>query len=128
MASCNKPIANFTYTTDQKVAPAKVQFDNQSDTVGVNSRLNWIFSPGRELFLVVNPTIAREFDSLIAEDYVLIYLHGATQRSCMPSFGWLKRCYQMVDRRLRKNLKGLYLVHPTFWVKTIVALTRPFIR
>ncbi|XP_037081984.1 uncharacterized protein LOC119102635 isoform X2 [Pollicipes pollicipes] len=75
------------------------------------------------LFLYVLTTL----DALIAEDYVLIYLHGATQRSCMPSFGWLKRCYQMVDRRLRKNLKGLYLVHPTFWVKTIVALTRPFI-
>ncbi|XP_043241188.1 uncharacterized protein LOC122391398 isoform X2 [Amphibalanus amphitrite] len=75
------------------------------------------------LFLYVLTTL----DSLIAEDYILIYLHGATQRSCMPSFGWLKRCYQMVDRRLRKNLKGLYLVHPTFWVKTIVALTRPFI-
>jgi len=67
-------------------------------------------------------------DQLITEDYVLIYLHGATSRSCMPTFSWLKRCYQMIDRRLRKNLKGLYLVHPTFWLKTIVLMTRPFIR
>lgn len=67
-------------------------------------------------------------DQLITEDYVLIYLHGATSRSCMPTFSWLKRCYQMIDRRLRKNLKGLYLVHPTFWLKTIVIMTRPFIR
>ncbi|GFY42217.1 hypothetical protein TNIN_496741 [Trichonephila inaurata madagascariensis] len=66
-------------------------------------------------------------DELVAEDYILIYLHGATERSNMPSFGWLKRCYQMIDRRLRKNLKGLYLVHPTFWLKTIVIMTRPFI-
>ena len=29
-------------------------------------------------------------DQLIAEDYVLIYLHGATTRSNMPSFAWLK--------------------------------------
>ncbi|XP_022245341.1 uncharacterized protein LOC106462380 isoform X2 [Limulus polyphemus] len=75
------------------------------------------------LFLYVLSTL----DQLIAEDYVLVYLHGATQRSNMPSFGWLKRCYQMIDRRLRKNLKGLYLVHPTFWVKTIVIMTKPFI-
>uniref|UniRef100_A0A2R5LCJ1 Putative exopolyphosphatase n=1 Tax=Ornithodoros turicata TaxID=34597 RepID=A0A2R5LCJ1_9ACAR len=75
------------------------------------------------LFLYVLTTL----DQLVAEDYVLIYLHGATERSAMPSFGWLKRCYQMIDRRLRKNLKGLYLVHPTFWVKTIVIMTRPFI-
>ncbi|GFU22549.1 protein prune homolog 2 [Nephila pilipes] len=75
------------------------------------------------LFLYVIVTL----DELVAEDYVLIYLHGATERSNMPSFGWLKRCYQMIDRRLRKNLKRLYLVHPTFWLKTIVIMTRPFI-
>ncbi|PSN51503.1 hypothetical protein C0J52_00740 [Blattella germanica] len=75
------------------------------------------------LFLYVLTTL----DQLITEDYVLIYLHGATSRSCMPTFSWLKRCYQMIDRRLRKNLKGLYLVHPTFWLKTIVIMTRPFI-
>nr|CAD7596957.1 unnamed protein product [Timema genevievae] len=66
-------------------------------------------------------------DELITDDYVLVYLHGATSRGCMPTFSWLKRCYQMIDRRLRKNLKGLYLVHPTFWLKTIVVMTRPFI-
>ncbi|XP_077562473.1 uncharacterized protein LOC144178467 isoform X4 [Haemaphysalis longicornis] len=75
------------------------------------------------LFLYVLSTL----DQLVAENYVLLYLHGATERSKMPSFGWLKRCYQMIDRRLRKNLKGLYLVHPTFWLKTIVIMTRPFI-
>ncbi|GBM49912.1 Protein prune 2 [Araneus ventricosus] len=75
------------------------------------------------LFLYVITTL----DELVADDYILVYLHGATDRSNMPSFGWLKRCYQMIDRRLRKNLKGLYLVHPTFWLKTIVIMTRPFI-
>ncbi|XP_076366414.1 uncharacterized protein LOC143255119 isoform X2 [Tachypleus tridentatus] len=75
------------------------------------------------LFLYVLSTL----DQLIADDYILVYLHGATQRSNMPGFGWLKRCYHMIDRRLKKNLKGLYLVHPTFWVKTIVIMTRPFI-
>ncbi|KAG1693479.1 Protein prune 2 [Nymphon striatum] len=75
------------------------------------------------LFLYVLTTL----DALVAEDYILVYLHGATQRSNMPSFGWLKRCYQMIDRRLRKNLKQLLLVHPSFWVKTIVIMTKPFI-
>ncbi|XP_045617952.1 protein prune homolog 2 isoform X2 [Procambarus clarkii] len=75
------------------------------------------------LFMYVLTTL----DQLIAEDYVLVYLHGATTRGNMPSFAWLKRCYQMIDRRLRKNLQGLYLVHPTFWVKTVVVMTRPFV-
>jgi hypothetical protein len=67
-------------------------------------------------------------NALIAEDYVLVYLHGATHRNRVPSFKWIRRCYQMIDRRLRKNLKGLYVVHPTFLVKTLVTLCRPFIR
>jgi len=75
------------------------------------------------LFLYALSTL----EELIVEDYILVYLHGATPKSCMPTFTWLKRCYQLIDRRLRKNLKGLYMVHPTFWLKTIVALTKPFV-
>lgn len=45
----------------------------------------------------------------------------------LPTFTWMKRCYQMIDRRLRKNLKILYLVKPTFWLKTIVIMCKPFI-
>lgn len=75
------------------------------------------------LFFYVLSTL----DQLITEDYVLVYLHGGTAKDCMPTFSWLKRCYQMIDRRLRKNLKRLYLVHPTFWLKTIVMMAKPFI-
>lgn len=96
---------------------------------------------------------------LIADDYILIYLHNtqpsilsgstfsktssssniangssssasseelSTQNN-LPTFTWMKRCYQMIDRRLRKNLKILYLVKPTFWLKTIVIMCKPFI-
>lgn len=31
-----------------------LQYDNESDQLGLNSRLWWIFEPGRELFLVLN--------------------------------------------------------------------------
>ena len=31
-----------------------VQYDNISDTLGVNSRLRWITRPGNEIFFVVN--------------------------------------------------------------------------
>ena len=30
--------------------------------------------------------------------------------------------------RLKKNLKSLLLVHPTLWLKTVVMMTKPFIR
>ncbi|XP_064595905.1 protein prune homolog 2-like, partial [Liolophura sinensis] len=75
------------------------------------------------LFFYVISTL----ELLVAEDYMIVYFHGATPRRQMPSFSWLKRCYQMIDRRLKKNLKGLLLVHPTLWIKTIIMMSRPFI-
>ncbi|OBS77090.1 hypothetical protein A6R68_16447 [Neotoma lepida] len=64
---------------------------------------------------------------LVAENYMIIYLNGATTRRKMPSLGWLRRCYQQIDRRLRKNLKSLIIVHPSWFIRTLLAVTRPFI-
>ncbi|XP_055529971.1 uncharacterized protein LOC129721443 [Wyeomyia smithii] len=75
------------------------------------------------LFLYVVKTL----EQLVTEDYVLVYLHGASNRGNVPPFPWLKKCYQLLDRRLRKSLKNLYMVHPTFWLKSIVCVARPFI-
>lgn len=76
------------------------------------------------LFLYVVKTL----EQLVTEDYVLIYLHGGSTRSNVPPFPWLKKCYQLLDRRLRKSLKNMFMVHPTFWLKSIVWMARPFIR
>jgi hypothetical protein len=42
-----------------------VQFDNQSDTLGWNSRLRWILSPGRDLYIVWNQSVERQGDSIV---------------------------------------------------------------
>ncbi|XP_031658977.1 protein prune homolog 2-like isoform X1 [Oncorhynchus kisutch] len=75
------------------------------------------------LFLYVISTL----ELMVAEDYMIIYLNGATPHRRMPGLGWLKKCYQMIDRRLRKNLKSFIIVHPSWFIRTILALTRPFI-
>lgn len=36
---------------------------------------------------------------LVAENYMIVYLNGATSRRKMPSVGWLRKCYQQIDRR-----------------------------
>ncbi|KAK2867372.1 hypothetical protein QQF64_023064 [Cirrhinus molitorella] len=64
---------------------------------------------------------------LVAENYMIVYLNGATSRRKMPSVGWLRKCYQQIDRRLRKNLKSLIIVHPSWFIRTLLALTKPFI-
>ncbi|CAL8405657.1 unnamed protein product [Arctogadus glacialis] len=75
------------------------------------------------LFLYVISTL----ELMVAEDYMIVYLNGATPHRRMPGLGWLKRCYQMIDRRLRKNLKSFIIVHPSWFIRTILAITRPFI-
>ena len=36
---------------------------------------------------------------LVVEDYMIIYFHGSTPKQKMPGLRWLKRCYDMIDRR-----------------------------
>lgn len=36
---------------------------------------------------------------LVAENYMIVYLNGATSRKKMPTVGWLRKCYQQIDRR-----------------------------
>lgn len=71
--------------------------------------------------------VVSSLELLVAEDYMIIYLNGATPRRRMPGISWLKRCYQMIDRKLRKNLKCLFIVHPTWFIRTVIAISRPFI-
>ncbi|CAB1422935.1 unnamed protein product, partial [Pleuronectes platessa] len=64
---------------------------------------------------------------MVAEDYIIVYLNGATPRRRMPGFSWMKKCYQMIDRRLKKNLKMFIIVHPSWFIRTLLGITRPFI-
>jgi hypothetical protein len=42
-----------------------VQYDNESDEIGLNSRFRWIISPGRDLYLVFNQGWQRQKDDSI---------------------------------------------------------------
>lgn len=75
------------------------------------------------LFLYVISTL----ELMVAEDYMIVYLNGATPHRRMPGLGWLKKCYQMIDRRLKKNLKSFIILHPSWFIRTILAITKPFI-
>uniref|UniRef100_A0A8C9VJX4 ATCAY kinesin light chain interacting caytaxin n=1 Tax=Scleropages formosus TaxID=113540 RepID=A0A8C9VJX4_SCLFO len=71
--------------------------------------------------------VVSSLELLVAEDYMIVYMNGATPRRKMPGIGWLKKCYHMIDRRLRKNLKSLIIVHPSWFIRTVLAISRPFI-
>ncbi|CAF1108383.1 unnamed protein product [Adineta ricciae] len=75
-----------------------------------------------QLFYYVYHTL----DKLVTNDYILIYFHGATPKHRTPDLKFLRKCYQMINFRLRKNLRSVYVVHPTRWLRTVIALSRPF--
>uniref|UniRef100_A0A8D2AI60 Bcl-2/adenovirus E1B 19 kDa-interacting protein 2-like protein n=1 Tax=Sciurus vulgaris TaxID=55149 RepID=A0A8D2AI60_SCIVU len=64
---------------------------------------------------------------LVAENYLLVHLSGGTTRAQVPPLSWIRQCYRTLDRRLRKNLRALVVVHATWYVKAFLALLRPFI-
>ncbi|CAF0952341.1 unnamed protein product [Rotaria sordida] len=70
--------------------------------------------------------VYHKLEKLVVNDYVLIYFHGATPKHRTPDLKFLRKCYQMINFRLRKNLREVYVVHPTRWLRTIIALSRPF--
>lgn len=46
-----------------------------------------------------NRYVIGTLELLVAENYMIVYLNGATTRRKMPSLGWLRKCYQQIDRR-----------------------------
>ncbi|KAJ8354636.1 hypothetical protein SKAU_G00222030 [Synaphobranchus kaupii] len=71
--------------------------------------------------------IVGTLDLMVSESYVMVYLCGMAPRSKMPSIKWLRQCYLTVNRRLRKDLKGLFVVHPTWYIKALITIIKPFI-
>ncbi|XP_056267445.1 bcl-2/adenovirus E1B 19 kDa-interacting protein 2-like protein [Pseudoliparis swirei] len=72
-------------------------------------------------------------DLMVQEDYVVVYLCAGGQEPphprLLPSAG-LAVCLCplcVCDCVLRKNLKGFYVVHPTWYIKALVTIIKPFI-
>jgi hypothetical protein len=57
-----------------------VQFDNQSDSLGWNSRLRWILAPGKDLYLVWNQSLERQGDSVVSSFQEAAFKLGWTLR------------------------------------------------
>lgn len=64
---------------------------------------------------------------LVMDEYMVVYLHGAAPRQKVPSFRWLRQIYEMIDRKFKKNLNQLLIVHPTFFLRTVMLMTKPFL-
>jgi len=79
------------------------------------------------LLLLLNWFCVDVLDPVVEHDYVLVYVHSNVASENKPSFGTLRRIYGIFNRKYKKNLKNLFIMHPGFWVKMTFKLFKPFI-
>lgn len=66
-------------------------------------------------------------DKYVEQDYSLVYLHCGLTRNNKPPTSWLWKAYKAFDRKYKKNLKALYLVHPTNFIRIVFQMLKPAI-
>lgn len=66
-------------------------------------------------------------DKYVEQDYSLVYFHYGLSSKNKPSIAWIWQAYKAFDRKYKKNLQALYLVHPTSFLKIISQVFRPVI-
>ncbi|KAI1286806.1 Protein GDAP2 -like protein [Halotydeus destructor] len=58
-------------------------------------------------------------DELAARDYVIIYFHSMTSAVNHAPLNYVHQIYDVLDYKYKKNLKAIYIVHPTFWCRLV---------
>ncbi|XP_029360192.1 bcl-2/adenovirus E1B 19 kDa-interacting protein 2-like protein isoform X1 [Echeneis naucrates] len=71
--------------------------------------------------------IVGTLDLMVSENYLLVYLCAMAPRNKLPPIKWLHQCYTSIDRRLKKDLKGLLVVHPAWYIRAVITVVKPFI-
>ena len=66
-------------------------------------------------------------DRIVESDYCLVYFHACMNSAARPPLSWFRKCYRILSRKYKKNLKTLYIVHPTLWIRLLMGFFKPFI-
>lgn len=59
------------------------------------------------------------FDKIVQKDFVVIYFHTLTRNDNHPSIRFVESVYNILDYRYKKNMKGFYIIHPSFWCRLL---------
>ena len=64
----------------------------------------------------------RRLEGIVACEYVLVFfVAGMTHR---PPLLWIVKAYRTLTRNFRKNIKRLYVVHPSWWFRVVLCLMK----
>lgn len=72
--------------------------------------------------------LTHTLDMFVEQDYSLVYFHYGLTSKNKPPLSWLWQAYKAFDRKYKKNLKALYLVHPTNFIRIVWQIFKPAIR
>jgi hypothetical protein len=70
--------------------------------------------------------IIKTLHTVVDRDYVAVLFQSESTAANRPAFAWMKNAYKVLNRPYKKNMKALYIIHPTFWTKFVLGLCRPF--
>lgn len=59
----------------------------------------------------------RIMDTIVDNNYVMVYVHTNMENKDTPEFSWMKQVYGIMDYKYGDHLSAFYVVHPTFWLK-----------
>ncbi|KAH9281255.1 Rho GTPase-activating protein 1 [Echinococcus granulosus] len=71
--------------------------------------------------------IRRTLEQYVANDYSLVYFHYGLTNATKPPMKWMMQAYRGFDRNFKKNLKALYIVHPTNFILFMIKVFKPII-
>jgi len=72
-------MVQYSFTPDL-VLSSLLQYDDISNSMGVNSRLQWEYKPGAKMFFVVNQGYVDEMTGFVIKDLELVAKIGALFR------------------------------------------------
>ncbi|KAF9924998.1 hypothetical protein FBU30_005162 [Linnemannia zychae] len=62
--------------------------------------------------------VLAQLEQFVENDYTIVMFSGGALYR--PGWGWLFKAYRSLGRRYKKNLKALYIVHPSTWPRLIL--------
>ncbi|XP_030449546.1 uncharacterized protein LOC115671965 [Syzygium oleosum] len=71
--------------------------------------------------------IVKEFEPVIKKPYTIVYFHSAASLQLQPDLGWIRRLQQILGRKHQRNLHAIYVLHPTFHLKTTIFALQLFV-
>ncbi|XP_074295834.1 uncharacterized protein LOC141623616 isoform X3 [Silene latifolia] len=100
-----------------------------------------VYSEGRPVMVVVGAHfllrcldlerfilyVVKEFEPIIQKPYSIVYFHSAASLQPQPDLGWMRRLQQILGRKHQRNLHAIYVLHPTFGLKSAIFALQLFV-